>query len=53
MLKRYCSGSWDSKSYEFIKFARLLAGRVGGILDLSGLGDVGVDGKQLKTGYQF
>ena len=37
------------KSYEFIKFARLLAGRVGGILDLSGLGrDVGVDGKTIK-----
>ncbi len=37
------------KSYEFLKFIRLLAGRVGGLLDLSSLGrDVGVDSKTIK-----
>lgn len=37
------------KSREFLKFIKLLAGRIGGLLDLSGLGrDVGVDGKTIK-----
>ncbi|MGZ3775072.1 MAG: ATP-binding protein [Pseudobdellovibrionaceae bacterium] len=37
------------KSREFLKFIKLLAGRVGGILDFSSLGaDVGVDGKTIK-----
>lgn len=37
------------KSREFLKFVRLLAGRVGGILDLSSLGrDAGVDSKTIK-----
>lgn len=37
------------KSREFLKFIKLLAGRVGNILDFSGLGsDVGVDGKTIK-----
>lgn len=37
------------KSREFLKFTRLLAGRIGGILDLSGLGrDAGVDSKTIK-----
>lgn len=37
------------KSQEFLKFVRLLAGRVGGILDLAGLSrDVGVDSKTIK-----
>lgn len=37
------------KSREFLKFIKLLAGRVGGLLDFSGLGrDVGVDGKTIK-----
>lgn len=37
------------KSREFLKFVRLLAGRVGGILDLAGLGsDAGVDSKTIK-----
>lgn len=37
------------KSREFLKFVRLLAGRVGGILDLSGLSrDANVDSKTIK-----
>lgn len=37
------------KSHEFLKFIRLLAGRVGGLLDLSSLGrDAGVDSKTIK-----
>ena len=37
------------KSQEFIKFIRLLVGRVGGILDLSNLGEEsGVDSKTIK-----
>ncbi len=37
------------KSREFLKFVRLLAGRVGGILDFASLGrDVGVDSKTIK-----
>jgi uncharacterized protein len=37
------------KSYEFLKFVRLLAGRVGGLLDFANLGaDSGVDGKTAK-----
>ncbi len=37
------------KSREFLKFVKLLAGRVGGLLDLTGLGrDAGVDGKTIK-----
>jgi predicted AAA+ superfamily ATPase len=37
------------KSGEFLKFVRLLAGRVGQILDYASLGsDVGVDGKTIK-----
>ena len=37
------------KSREFLKFVKLLAGRVGGILDLASLGsDVGVDSKTIK-----
>lgn len=37
------------KSREFFRFVKLLAGRIGGILDLSGLGaDIGVDGKTIK-----
>ncbi len=37
------------KSREFLKFVQLLAGRVGGILDFSGLGrDTGVDAKTIK-----
>lgn len=37
------------KSREFLKFTQLLAGRVGEILDLSGLGnDAGVDAKTVK-----
>ena len=37
------------KSREFLKFARLLAGRIGGLLDFAGLGsEVGVDGKTIK-----
>ncbi len=37
------------KSREFLKFVKLLAGRVGGILDFSSLGtDAGVDGKTAK-----
>ncbi len=37
------------KSSEFLKFVRLLAGRIGGILDYSRLGnDVGVDSKTVK-----
>lgn len=37
------------KRQEFIKFIRLLAGRVGGILDLSNLGkETGVDSKTIK-----
>lgn len=37
------------KSREFLKFIRLLSGRIGQLLDFSGLGsDVGVDGKTIK-----
>jgi predicted AAA+ superfamily ATPase len=37
------------KSREFLKFVRLLAGRVGELLDFSSLGnDAGVDGKTIK-----
>ncbi len=37
------------KSREFLKFTKLLAGRVGGLLDFAGLGrDVGVDSKTIK-----
>lgn len=37
------------KHFEFIKFIKLLAGRVGEILDLSGIGkDTGVDAKTIK-----
>lgn len=37
------------KSREFLKFIRLLAGRIGGILDMAGLGrDVAVDSKTIK-----
>jgi predicted AAA+ superfamily ATPase len=37
------------KSREFLRFARLLAGRVGEVLDYSSLGkDVGVDGKTIR-----
>lgn len=37
------------KSYEFLKFIKLLAGRVGTLLDFSSLSnDVGVDGKTIK-----
>lgn len=37
------------KSREFLRFVKLLAGRVGGILDFSSLGaDAGVDGKTIK-----
>ncbi|MDD4975546.1 MAG: ATP-binding protein [Bacteriovorax sp.] len=37
------------KSREFLKFVRLLAGRVGGLLDFSSLGkDAGVDAKTIK-----
>lgn len=37
------------KSREFLKFVKLLAGRVGGLLDFTRLGrDAGVDGKTIK-----
>lgn len=37
------------KSHQFLKFIKLLAGRVGGILEYSSLSsDVGVDGKTIK-----
>ncbi len=37
------------KSYEFLKFVQLLAGRIGGLLDFSSLSnDVGVDAKTIK-----
>jgi predicted AAA+ superfamily ATPase len=37
------------KSREFLKFVRLLAGRIGGVLDMAGLGrDAGVDSKTIK-----
>ncbi len=37
------------KSYEFLKFVKLLAGRIGGLLDFSSLSnDVGVDAKTIK-----
>lgn len=37
------------KSFEFLKFIKLLAGRIGNILDLNGLGqDTGVDSKTIK-----
>ena len=37
------------KSREFLRFIKLLAGRIGGLLDFSGLGnDAGVDGKTVK-----
>jgi predicted AAA+ superfamily ATPase len=37
------------KSHEFLRFVKLLAGRIGGILDLSSLGkDTGVDSKTIK-----
>lgn len=37
------------KSFEFLKFVKLLAGRIGGLLDFSSLSnDVGVDAKTIK-----